>query len=150
MQSRSGGWGAFDVDKRAAWLYKVPFCDFGYVIDPPSVDVSAHVLEALAPEAGYDEAVRRGLDYVLREQEDDGSWWGRWGVNHVYGTGAALPALEACGIPSTHPAMRRGRRVARPGPGRGRAASARTSAPTRSAPGEVEASPPLHKRHGRY
>jgi squalene-hopene/tetraprenyl-beta-curcumene cyclase len=107
MQSRNGGWGAFDVDNEAHWLYRIPFCDFGYVIDPPSVDVSAHALEALAPETGYEEPVRRGLEYVLREQEDDGSWWGRWGVNHVYGTGAALPALEACGIPHSHPAMRR-------------------------------------------
>ena len=47
------------------------------------------------------------MDWLLREQEDDGSWFGRWGVNHLYGTGAALPALEACGVPSSHPAFRR-------------------------------------------
>ncbi len=107
MQSRSGGWGAFDVDNEAFWLYKLPFCDFGKVTDEPSSDVTAHALEALAPEAGYEGEVRRGLDWLLAEQEADGSWFGRWGVNHVYGTGAALPALEACGLPSGHLAFRR-------------------------------------------
>jgi squalene-hopene/tetraprenyl-beta-curcumene cyclase len=108
MQSRNGGWGAFDVDNDASWVYRIPFCDFGRVTDPPSVDVSGHCLEALGPEPGYEESVRRGVEYVLREQEADGSWWGRWGVNHVYGTGAALPGLEACGVPPAHPAVRRG------------------------------------------
>jgi squalene-hopene/tetraprenyl-beta-curcumene cyclase len=107
MQSRSGGWGAFDVDNEAHWLYRVPFCDFGKVTDEPAADVTAHALEALAPESGYEQEVARGLDWLLGEQEDDGSWFGRWGVNHVYGTGAALPALEACGLPSSHPAFRR-------------------------------------------
>jgi squalene-hopene/tetraprenyl-beta-curcumene cyclase len=106
MQSRNGGWGAFDADNTSDWLYKLPFCDFGAVIDPPSEDVSAHALEALAP-AGYPDTVARGLDYLLREQQADGSWWGRWGVNHVYGTAAAVPALEACGIPPDHPSLRR-------------------------------------------
>jgi squalene-hopene/tetraprenyl-beta-curcumene cyclase len=107
MQSRSGGWGAFDVDNEAYWLYKLPFCDFGKVTDEPSADVTAHALEALAPELGYEDEVRRGLDWLLGEQEADGSWFGRWGVNHVYGTGAALPALEACGIEPGHRAFRR-------------------------------------------
>ena len=106
MQSKGGGWGAFDVDNSAMWLYKVPFCDFGKVTDEPSADVSAHALEVLAPE-GYSASVARGLTWLLAEQEDDGSWFGRWGVNHLYGTGAALPALEACGVPTDHPAMRR-------------------------------------------
>jgi squalene-hopene/tetraprenyl-beta-curcumene cyclase len=106
MQSKSGGWGSFDVDNSAMWLYKVPFCDFGKVTDEPTADVTAHALEVLAPE-GHAPAVERGLKWLLAEQEHDGSWFGRWGVNHLYGTGAALPALEACGIPSDHPAMRR-------------------------------------------
>src|SRR5437773_1022907 len=106
MQSRSGGWGSFDVDNEALWLYKLPFCDFGKVTDEPSSDVTAHALEALAPEPGYERAVERGLDWLLGEQEEDGSWFGRWGVNHIYGTGAALPALAACGVPSDHPAVR--------------------------------------------
>ena len=107
MQSADGGWGAFDVDNSSHWLYKLPFCDFGYVIDPPSEDVSAHALEALAPEPRYAETVARGLEYLVGEQQWDGSWWGRWGVNHVYGTGAALPALEACGFEPRHPAVRK-------------------------------------------
>src|SRR5207248_8974021 len=107
MQSRSGGWGAFDVDNQAMWLYKIPFCDFGKVTDEPSADVTAHALETLGREDGYGDATERGLRWLLDEQEQDGSWFGRWGVNHLYGTGAALPALEACGVPSDHPAMRR-------------------------------------------
>jgi squalene-hopene/tetraprenyl-beta-curcumene cyclase len=107
MQSRSGGWGAFDVDNEAFWLYRLPFCDFGKVTDEPSADVTAHALEALAQEPGHAGAVRRGLDWLLAEQEADGSWFGRWGVNHVYGTGAALPGLEACGLEPAHPAIRR-------------------------------------------
>ena len=107
MQSRSGGWGAFDVDNEAFWLYKLPFCDFGKVTDEPSADVAAHALEALAPERGYESHVERGLEWLLNEQEADGSWFGRWGVNHLYGTAAALPALEACGIEPGHPAFRR-------------------------------------------
>jgi squalene-hopene/tetraprenyl-beta-curcumene cyclase len=107
MQSRSGGWGAFDADNEAFWLYKIPFCDFGKVTDEPSADVTAHALEALAGEPRYATEIRRGLEWLLAEQEEDGSWFGRWGVNHVYGTAAALPALEACGCPPEHPAMRR-------------------------------------------
>jgi squalene-hopene/tetraprenyl-beta-curcumene cyclase len=113
MQSRNGGWGAFDVDNQAMWLYKIPFCDFGKVTDEPSADVTAHALETLGQfsrqdhEEGYDDAVERGTRWLLAEQEADGSWFGRWGVNHLYGTGAALPALEACGVPHDHPAMRR-------------------------------------------
>ena len=106
MQSRNGGWGAFDADNSSEWLYRIPFCDFGAVIDPPSEDVTAHALEVLARVAGHEATVARGLEYLLREQQDDGSWWGRWGVNHVYGTGAALPALEACGLSPDHPALR--------------------------------------------
>jgi len=107
MQSRDGGWGAFDVDNSAMWLYRIPFCDFGKVTDEPSADVTAHALEALGPEGIYGDSVGRGLRWLLDEQEDDGSWFGRWGVNHLYGTGAALPALAACGVPQEHPAFRR-------------------------------------------
>jgi squalene-hopene/tetraprenyl-beta-curcumene cyclase len=107
MQSRDGGWGAFDVDNKAMWLYKIPFCDFGKVTDEPSADVTAHALETLGT-LGVERDVReRGLNWLLAEQEEDGSWFGRWGVNHLYGTGAALPGLEACGVPHDHPAMRR-------------------------------------------
>ena len=107
MQSRNGGWGAFDVDNDKLWLYRIPFCDFGKVTDEPTSDVTAHALEVLGQEPGREASVARGLDWLLREQEDDGSWFGRWGVNHLYGTGAVLPALEACGIEPEHPAVRR-------------------------------------------
>lgn len=99
MQSSNGGWAAFDKDNDRQILTKIPFCDFGEALDPPSVDVTAHVLEALGV-LGYTkdhEAVRRGLDFLLREQEEEGSWFGRWGVNFIYGTAAALPALKAVG-----------------------------------------------------
>jgi squalene-hopene/tetraprenyl-beta-curcumene cyclase len=107
MQSKSGGWGAFDVDNEALWLYRLPICDFGKVTDEPSADVTAHALEALGHENGHDAARTTGLSWLLAEQELDGSWFGRWGVNHVYGTGAAVPALEACGVPPGDPAIRR-------------------------------------------
>jgi squalene-hopene/tetraprenyl-beta-curcumene cyclase len=107
MQSRNGGWGAFDADNEALWLYRLPICDFGKVTDEPTADVTAHALEALGREVGYGSSLASGLDWLLGQQEADGSWFGRWGVNHVYGTGAAVPALEACGLPSDHPAIRR-------------------------------------------
>jgi squalene-hopene/tetraprenyl-beta-curcumene cyclase len=99
MQCKGGGWAAFDRDNDAAILTRIPFSDFGEALDPPSVDVTAHVLEALGV-LGYDRhhpAVERGVAFLRREQEKDGSWWGRWGVNYVYGTSAALPALKAVG-----------------------------------------------------
>jgi squalene-hopene/tetraprenyl-beta-curcumene cyclase len=107
MQSRDGGWGAFDVDNSAMWLYKIPFCDFGKVTDEPSADVTAHSIEMLGALGVEHNAAERGVEWLLSEQEEDGSWFGRWGVNHIYGTGAALPGLEACGIPHDHPSMRR-------------------------------------------
>ncbi len=107
MQSANGGWGAFDVDNDSEWLYEIPFCDLGAVIDPPSVDVSAHAIELLARKPGYEPALERGLAYLLDEQERDGSWFGRWGVNYVYGTGAALPALESMGYRGSEPPVQR-------------------------------------------
>ena len=107
MQSQGGGWGSFDVDNDARWLYKIPFCDFGKVTDEPTADVTAHSLEALGTLGVHRDAAERGVEWLLSEQEEDGSWFGRWGVNHIYGTGAALPGLEACGIPHDHPSMRR-------------------------------------------
>jgi squalene-hopene/tetraprenyl-beta-curcumene cyclase len=107
MQCSNGGWGAFDVDNDTEWIYNIPFCDFGRVTDPPSPDVAAHVVELLAQEEGFDAEVRRGIDYLLREQEEDGAWFGRWGVNYVYSAGAVLPALQAAGLSPDHPAIRR-------------------------------------------
>ncbi len=100
MQSKNGGWAAFDKDNDKAILTKIPFCDFGEALDPPSVDVTCHVLEALG-ELGYSQdhpSVAKALSYVLSEQESEGSWFGRWGVNHIYGTAAVLPALKALNI----------------------------------------------------
>ena len=99
MQSSNGGWAAFDRDNNSTSVTKIPFCDFGESLDPPSVDVTAHVLEAMAS-MGHDKnhpAVARALEYIKVEQEPEGCWFGRWGVNYIYGTGAVLPALKAVG-----------------------------------------------------
>jgi squalene-hopene/tetraprenyl-beta-curcumene cyclase len=106
MQSSDGGWAAFDVDNTSGLPAKLPFCDFGAVTDPPSADVTAHMVEMLAHEGRADApATRREIDWLLRAQERDGSWFGRWGANHVYGTGAVLPALAECGL-ADHPGVR--------------------------------------------
>jgi len=99
MQSSNGGWGAFDRNNTQTWTRQIPFADFGEMIDPPSADVTAHVLEYLGRTGrrADDAVVRRGLAYLKREQEADGAWYGRWGVNTIYGTGAVLPALAAIG-----------------------------------------------------
>ncbi|GAA4594684.1 squalene--hopene cyclase [Planotetraspora phitsanulokensis] len=99
MASRDGGFAAFDADNTRELCTRLPFCDFGAVIDPPSADVTAHVVEALAAEGRAESAVaRRAVLWLLKAQERDGSWFGRWGANHVYGTGAVLPALVAGGV----------------------------------------------------
>ncbi len=99
MQSRTGGWGAFDADNDSSLVAALPFCDFGEVTDPPSADVTAHVIEMLAQEPGVPAAaLQRGLAWLSAQQEADGSWFGRWGVNYLYGTGAAVPALVAAGV----------------------------------------------------
>jgi squalene-hopene/tetraprenyl-beta-curcumene cyclase len=108
MVSGDGGWAAFDADNTSRLVAKLPFCDFGAVTDPPSADVTAHVVEALAAmgQAGS-RAARRGVVWLLRAQENDGSWFGRWGANYVYGTGAVVPALIAAGVQPGKPAIRR-------------------------------------------
>jgi squalene-hopene/tetraprenyl-beta-curcumene cyclase len=108
MVSSEGAWGAFDADNLRAVLYEHPFCDFGAVIDPPSADVTAHMIEMLAAEPAADPAVlRRAVDWLVAQQEEDGAWYGRWGVNYVYGTGAAVPALVAAGMDRADPVIRR-------------------------------------------
>ncbi|MFJ6695208.1 squalene--hopene cyclase [Streptomyces sp. NPDC091272] len=108
MQSKNGAWGAFDADNTSAFPNRLPFCDFGEVIDPPSADVTAHVVEMLAVEGkAHHPRTRRGITWLLAEQEDNGAWFGRWGVNYVYGTGSVVPALTAAGLPGSHPAIRR-------------------------------------------
>ncbi|MGZ0152973.1 squalene--hopene cyclase [Kribbella sp. WER1] len=111
MQSADGGWGAFDADNTDTTALKLPFCDFGAVIDPPSADVTAHVVEMLAAEGKSEtDECRRGVRWLLAAQEDDGSWFGRWGTNHVYGTGAVVPALIAVGVRPEDPVVRRATR----------------------------------------
>jgi squalene-hopene/tetraprenyl-beta-curcumene cyclase len=108
MRSSDAGWGAFDVDNCRTLIRDLPFCDFGEVIDPPSADVTAHIVEMLGLLGRKtDPLTRGGVRWLLDNQEADGSWFGRWGVNHVYGTGAAVPALIAAGVPPTHTAIRR-------------------------------------------
>lgn len=99
LRCSNGGWAAFDKDNDSPLVGQIPFCDFGEALDPPSADVTAHVVEALGVLGRdmSDPVVAQAVRYLRREQETDGSWFGRWGVNHVYGTGAVLPALEAVG-----------------------------------------------------
>jgi squalene-hopene/tetraprenyl-beta-curcumene cyclase len=107
MQSAGGGWGAFDADNTRELAYRLPFCDFGAVVDPPSADVTAHVVEMLAAAGlGGSAACRAGVEWLLAAQEPDGSWFGRWGANYVYGTGAAVPALVAAGLDPGAPEIR--------------------------------------------
>lgn len=110
LQSRNGGWGAFDADNSYHYLNNVPFADHGALLDPPTVDVSARCVAMLA-QLGETEAnprMRAALDYIVREQEADGSWFGRWGVNYIYGTWSALCGLNAAGWTSEHPTVWRG------------------------------------------
>ena len=108
MQCRNGGWASFDKDNDKSYIAKTPFSDFGETLDPPSVDVTAHVLEMLG-KLGYRKdfpAVKRAYRYIRGDQEPDGPWFGRWGVNYIYGTGAVLPALEAIGEDMGQPYVR--------------------------------------------
>jgi squalene-hopene/tetraprenyl-beta-curcumene cyclase len=108
MQSAGGGWGAFDAENTRALVRELPFLDFGEVIDTPSADVTAHALEMLAALGlAREPAAQEGLRWLLAHQEPDGSWFGRWGVNYVYGTGAAVPALVAAGVAPSAPSVRR-------------------------------------------
>jgi squalene-hopene/tetraprenyl-beta-curcumene cyclase len=108
MQCSDGGWGAFDADNTRAFVRELPFLDFGEVIDEPSADVTAHVVEMLGV-LGLSEtsAARRGVQWLIDQQERDGSWFGRWGVNHIYGTGAVVPGLIAAGVDPSEECIRR-------------------------------------------
>ncbi len=105
MQSSDGGWGAFDADNTRSLCAELPFCDFGELTDPPSADVTAHVVEMLAMTDSHALARQRGVVWLLRAQEDDGSWFGRWGANHLYGTAQVVPALVAAGVSTGHPSV---------------------------------------------
>ncbi|MGH6987435.1 MAG: squalene--hopene cyclase [Caulobacteraceae bacterium] len=109
LQSRGGGWGAFDADNAYHYLNNIPFADHGALLDPPTSDVTARCVSMLAQlgEPPTARRLRAALGFFEREQERDGSWFGRWGVNYVYGTWSALCALAAAGYPSDHSTVSR-------------------------------------------
>ena len=109
MQSRNGGWGAFDADNTHYYLNHIPFADHGALLDPPTADVTARCVGFLS-QIGYGSdhpVVAAAIDYLKAEQETGGSWFGRWGTNYIYGTWSVLCALNGAGIPSSSPAVRR-------------------------------------------
>ncbi|HEY7333556.1 MAG TPA: squalene--hopene cyclase [Bryobacteraceae bacterium] len=99
MQGKDGGWAAFDVDNDWNFLKAVPFADHNAMLDPACPDITGRVLEALAAHGFPPDhpAVKRGIEFLQRNQEIDGSWYGRWGVDYIYGTFLALRGLRACG-----------------------------------------------------
>lgn len=107
MQSKNGGFGAFDVDNTYYYLNEIPFADHGALLDPPTVDVSARCAMLMARVAKdhdeYRPALARTIEYIRSEQEADGSWFGRWGTNYIYGTWSALLGLEQTDLPKTDP-----------------------------------------------
>ena len=113
MQCSDGGYAAFDADNTRQLCAELPFCDFGEVIDPPSADVTAHVVEMLCWVRSHTDIevdprrLRRAVDWLWLHQEPDGSWFGRWGANHLYGLSAVVPALRAVGVPSGDRRIRR-------------------------------------------
>ncbi len=107
MQCKSGGWASFDKDNDRMVFQHIPFADHNAMLDPATVDITGRVLECLAS-YGYtlkDEPVRRAVEFVKREQESDGSWFGRWGVNYIYGTMLVLRGLEAIGVDYHEPCV---------------------------------------------
>ncbi|HEX3891722.1 MAG TPA: squalene--hopene cyclase [Terracidiphilus sp.] len=105
MQCRNGGWGSFDKDNTKMIFQYIPFADHNAMLDPPTVDITGRMLEMLAS-YGYtreDKRVQKAIDFILREQEPDGSWFGRWGVNYIYGTFLVLRGLEAIGFDQHEP-----------------------------------------------
>ena len=101
LQSKDGGWGAFDADNAYHYLNNIPFADHGALLDPPTADVSARCVSMLAQlgeRPATSPRMAAAIDYLRREQEPDGSWFGRWGVNYIYGTWSVLCALNAAGL----------------------------------------------------
>jgi len=109
LQSRNGGWGAFDANNDHDYLNNLPFADHGALLDPPTADVSARCVSMLAQLGERRDSPRMAaaLDYLAREQEPDGSWFGRWGVNYIYGTWSVLCALNAAGLGPDEPMVAR-------------------------------------------
>src|SRR5580704_17301687 len=110
MQSANGAWGAFDADNEFYYLNNIPFADHGALLDPPTEDVTARCLSMLAQfgeTAATSAAVKRAIDYLRRTQLAEGSWYGRWGMNYIYGTWSVLCALNAAGVDHAAPEMRK-------------------------------------------
>ena len=108
MQSVNGGWGAFDADNEYYYLNNIPFADHGALLDPPTEDVSARCLSMLAQLGNIGSAAaERALAYLRRSQRPDGSWYGRWGMNYIYGTWSVLSALNAAAIAPEAPEVRK-------------------------------------------
>ena len=109
MQSRNGGWGAFDADNTHHYLNHIPFADHGALLDPPTADVTARCVSFLAQigHSASEPVMARAIEYLRRDQEANGSWFGRWGTNYIYGTWSVLCALNAAGITPSDPAVRR-------------------------------------------
>jgi squalene-hopene/tetraprenyl-beta-curcumene cyclase len=109
MQGRDGGWGAFDADNNYDYLNHIPFADHGALLDPSTADVTARCVSFLAQAgmAADDPVIARAVAWLRTEQEADGSWFGRWGTNYIYGTWSVLCALNAAGVAHDDPAMRR-------------------------------------------
>lgn len=109
MQNKDGGWAAFDVDIDNEVLTKVPFADHNAMLDPSCADITARIIECLG-KLGYrgdHPQIVRGLDYLWKTQEPEGCWYGRWGVNYIYGTWQVLQGLSAIDFPMDHPALQR-------------------------------------------
>ena len=107
MQSKDGGWAAFDRDNNKQFLGEVPFADFMTPLDPTSADVTAHVVELFGKAAPGSPELKRAVTYFKNSQESDGSWYGRWGVNYIYGTGLSLVSLESAGEDKSQDYIRR-------------------------------------------
>lgn len=112
MQSANGGFGAFDIDNTHYYLNEIPFADHGALLDPPTADVSARcamfLAKMVAEQPEYRATLERCIAYLRNEQEADGSWFGRWGTNYIYGTWSVLVAMEQACIPADDPMIRKG------------------------------------------
>jgi squalene-hopene/tetraprenyl-beta-curcumene cyclase len=109
LQSKNGGWGAFDADNAYYYLNNIPFADHGALLDPPTDDVTGRCIGMLAQlgASADDPHVAQGIQFLRRSQLPDGSWFGRWGVNYIYGTWSALAGLNAAGVSGEDPVVRR-------------------------------------------
>ena len=110
LQSRDGGWAAFDADNTHHYLNNIPFADHGALLDPPTADLTARCVSMLAQldeEAPTSPELSRGVAWLMHDQHEEGSWFGRWGMNYIYGTWSALSALNAAGVDPQAPTVRK-------------------------------------------